>query len=294
MVVATMLRRRGRSPVYARNDWAALRYIDETTIPTAQGFAEYHGISKTTVGPVIEQLVKSGFIERRTCPEDKRVKLLSLTPSGKVYLRKDPLNALARRFSNRISPQECDVVGSAICLLSSQSQQWFIDECPICARARNYLETTTDARDRRRRAKNDAIHAQNPYSLIRALYLISSCINKAGATQDMMRREWDALRYFNTAKPSVATLPAFSSHQGITPAAASLTITDLIDKGYLEKQKNPDHPRSPRIAVTAAGRTLARRDPNSKIAAVLASEFNSDELAVIGRAMAVIVKRPPT
>src|ERR1700751_1665897 len=55
--------------------------IDATRLSAVIAF------DRSTLGNVIERIETKGFIERRPSPEDKRVKLLTLTKSGATLLR---------------------------------------------------------------------------------------------------------------------------------------------------------------------------------------------------------------
>lgn len=288
-VIATILRRRGRSPIYAGSEWAALRYIEETPIATMQGFAKNLAITKATAQPALELLTINGLIERRTNPQDRREKLLSLTRAGKSRLRDDPLRALAGRVSKRLSLEESECTRSAIDLLACEPSKWFIGDCPQCARARDLLKSGLRG-DGHPSPKQDASLERKSYILLRVLYAFSPCIDKAGATKELTRREWDALRYFNLCVPSAATLGAYARYQNVTIGAASLTIVELREKGYLGKQKQPDNSRVAKIVVTRIGKYLARRDPSLKIAAVLEDNFDSEELGAVWRGMLCILE----
>ena len=58
-----------------------LSRIDES--PRQADIAEAMGIERPSVAWLIDQLSTSGLVERRECPDDKRVKLIYLTDKGR-------------------------------------------------------------------------------------------------------------------------------------------------------------------------------------------------------------------
>lgn len=54
--------------------------------PTLVKISQIIGISGATATTLADRLIKKGLIEKETSPEDKRAKLLSLTPKGEEYL----------------------------------------------------------------------------------------------------------------------------------------------------------------------------------------------------------------
>ncbi|WP_249030120.1 MarR family winged helix-turn-helix transcriptional regulator [Tannockella kyphosi] len=54
--------------------------------PTLVKISQVIGISGATATTLADRLIKKGLIEKKSSPDDKRAKLLSLTPKGEEYL----------------------------------------------------------------------------------------------------------------------------------------------------------------------------------------------------------------
>ncbi len=65
--------------------WAyvVLSALADAVAPTQAALAEAIGADKTRIIPVLDDLQARGLIERRADPDDRRARLLSLTPSGR-------------------------------------------------------------------------------------------------------------------------------------------------------------------------------------------------------------------
>lgn len=67
--------------------YAVLLRLDEndhhTPVRTQAALAESVGADKTRIIPVLDDLAARGLLDRRPDPQDRRVRLLSLTPEGR-------------------------------------------------------------------------------------------------------------------------------------------------------------------------------------------------------------------
>ena len=294
---SSFLHRPGRNRAYAGTDWAVLRFVadPENVNPTVQGFAVQHGLSKKTVGPVVEKLVDLNCLERRENAEDRRQKILFLTPKGEQARNQDPLLFLAENLVRRFSAGALEVFGRMIGELSSRSRDWAGERYPQFALAERRLGKSprasegADGEDESARAGGEAAPVRRAYDIICALSLISPCFEKALTGSGIKRKEWAALRYFGAvANRADATLRAFARDNAVTLAAASVVVTDLAGRGYLKKDD-----KTREITLTAEGKSLLTDDPNLKIAAILEGGFNASELADIERIIeAILTSRP--
>ncbi|WP_333889930.1 MarR family winged helix-turn-helix transcriptional regulator [Mycolicibacterium gadium] len=75
-------------PVLAEHDvsmwgYAVLLALDESPVRTQAALAEAIGADKTRIIPTLDELQAKGYIERHADPDDRRVRLLSITDSGR-------------------------------------------------------------------------------------------------------------------------------------------------------------------------------------------------------------------
>jgi DNA-binding MarR family transcriptional regulator len=75
-------------PVLAEHDvsmwgYAVLLALDESPVRTQAALAEAIGADKTRIIPTLDELQTKGHIERHADPDDRRVRLLSITTSGR-------------------------------------------------------------------------------------------------------------------------------------------------------------------------------------------------------------------
>lgn len=71
------------------------------------------------------------------------------------------------------------------------------------------------------------------------------------------------------------TVPSAARRLGLAPQSVQRVVSDLVATGHLEALPNPDHARSPLIAMTAAGREAL---------ACLFEHSDHDRAAVLARA----------
>jgi DNA-binding MarR family transcriptional regulator len=80
--------------------YAAMVAIQENEGIDATRLSAQIAFDRSTLGNVLERLEARGFIERYPSPDDKRIKLLKLTPQGRAVTRR--AEAAVRRTQDRI------------------------------------------------------------------------------------------------------------------------------------------------------------------------------------------------
>ena len=75
-------------PILAAHDmsmwgYVVLNALDRSPVRTQAALAEAIGADKTRIIGTLDELQQSGFIERRPDPDDRRVRLLEITPAGR-------------------------------------------------------------------------------------------------------------------------------------------------------------------------------------------------------------------
>ncbi|MFD7161043.1 MarR family winged helix-turn-helix transcriptional regulator [Kribbella sp. NPDC059898] len=79
-------------PILAAHDvsmwgYVVLNALDDTPVRTQAALAEAIGADKSRIIGTLDELQRSGLIERTPDPDDRRVRLLSITPSGRTIRR---------------------------------------------------------------------------------------------------------------------------------------------------------------------------------------------------------------
>jgi DNA-binding MarR family transcriptional regulator len=80
--------------------YAAMVAIQENEGIDATRLSAQIAFDRSTLGNVLERLEARGFVERYPSPDDKRVKLLRLTPQGRAVIRR--AEEAVRRTQDRI------------------------------------------------------------------------------------------------------------------------------------------------------------------------------------------------
>jgi DNA-binding MarR family transcriptional regulator len=86
-----------------------------------QDLAKCSGISDSGASRRLDQMVKAGLIDRRSCPTDRRGVYAHLTPAGKVGLAKAHavfLRSLDRNFARHLETDDADAMTAALSRLS--------------------------------------------------------------------------------------------------------------------------------------------------------------------------------
>lgn len=86
-----------------------------------QDLARVAGISESGASRRLNQMMKSGLIDRHSCPTDRRGVYAHLTAKGKSAYEKGHevfLRSLDRNLGNQLEPGEADVLRAALARLS--------------------------------------------------------------------------------------------------------------------------------------------------------------------------------
>lgn len=75
-------------PILAAHDvsmwgYVVLNALDRSPVRTQAALADTIGADKTRIIGILDELQQKGYIERRPDPDDRRVRLLEITPSGR-------------------------------------------------------------------------------------------------------------------------------------------------------------------------------------------------------------------
>lgn len=79
--------------------YIVLLALDRSPVRTQAALAEAIGADKTRIIPVLDELQAQGHIERRPDPDDRRVRLLAVTKSGRAV--KDAVQTAIQRGEER-------------------------------------------------------------------------------------------------------------------------------------------------------------------------------------------------
>src|ERR1700727_2540963 len=64
--------------------YVVLNALDRSPVRTQTALAEAVGADKTRIIGTLDELQEAGYIERRPDPDDRRVRLLEITPAGRA------------------------------------------------------------------------------------------------------------------------------------------------------------------------------------------------------------------
>jgi len=79
--------------------YSVLLALDESPVRTQAALAETIGADKTRIIPTLDELQAKGYIERHADPDDRRVRLLAITETGREV--KDLVQAAIQRGEER-------------------------------------------------------------------------------------------------------------------------------------------------------------------------------------------------
>jgi DNA-binding MarR family transcriptional regulator len=91
--------------------YVVLNALDRSPVRTQAALAETVGADKTRIIGTLDELQERGYIERRPDPDDRRVRLLEITPAGRAV--KNAVQADIQRGEERwlaeLTAEECSV-----------------------------------------------------------------------------------------------------------------------------------------------------------------------------------------
>ena len=119
------------SRVYARRyrigvpEWRVLVTLGQFGVMTGKAIGAHTHMHKTKVSRAVANLEKRKLLARRTNREDMRESLLSLTATGRAMYEELAPHALdfARRLTEILTPQDCEVFDRALARLTERSAQ---------------------------------------------------------------------------------------------------------------------------------------------------------------------------
>jgi DNA-binding MarR family transcriptional regulator len=87
---------RGPRAIHA-GQWAVLRYLARAgrQARTVGGVASYLGVTHAPASRAVASLARKDFVTVKADPEDRRIRRVDLTASGRALLDHDPVNRLA-------------------------------------------------------------------------------------------------------------------------------------------------------------------------------------------------------
>lgn len=88
--------------------YAAMVAINELPGIDATRLSAQIAFDRSTLGNVLERLEARGFVERYPSPDDKRIKLLKLTPQGRAVIRRaeDAVRRTQERILAPLAPKD--------------------------------------------------------------------------------------------------------------------------------------------------------------------------------------------
>ena len=88
----------------------------------------------------------------------------------------------------------------------------------------------------------------------------------AANASNLKEAQWSALRYLSKANPSARTNRAFAAYHQTTTGTVAVTFKALVDKGLVEKKRDPSDGRLTRFNLTQLGRQTLKDDPINVLA----------------------------
>ncbi|MCW2561087.1 MAG: transcriptional regulator [Mycobacterium sp.] len=88
--------------------YVVLSALDQSPVRTQAALAEAIGADKTRIIPTLDELQQKGHIERRPDPDDRRVRLLEITQSGRDVKNavQDDIQRAEERWLSELTAQE--------------------------------------------------------------------------------------------------------------------------------------------------------------------------------------------
>jgi DNA-binding MarR family transcriptional regulator len=88
--------------------YSVLLALDHSSVRTQAALAEAIGADKTRIIPTLDELQDKGYIERRPDPDDRRVRLLAITESGRTVKDtvQDEIQRGEERWLGTLSPND--------------------------------------------------------------------------------------------------------------------------------------------------------------------------------------------
>ncbi len=110
----------------ARTQWQVLARLQRAGTLTQKQLQQGMRIESATLTCIVDALAGKGWLERSDSAEDRRVRVLSLTPSGRERLAKipDPYIGLEERMLEGVPPQSAARVKKALDTMIGNLENW--------------------------------------------------------------------------------------------------------------------------------------------------------------------------
>ena len=298
--VAATLHRDGRRATYSRTEDGALRFIASNQPATIMEIGRHLGVNSSTISPALKRMERKGLVGKSANPNDRRSLLVYLKENGAFALQNDPLYSLANRLQTTFEADDVTLINRSVEILGAGASKWGGGNCLCCpenaplsiTEKKQRSTQTSDLIPQRRPMPGWNQHATLPHpdatKAVTSLARIAPCIVRAGSTEKMSRRQWDALRFYSVVHRQPATVGAYANHQLLGYPAAAHSVNELLARGYLKLM--PKKARANRYTISPGGRLMMHRDPNGSIAAVLAEAFIPKDLHRVTSVMYKILR----
>jgi DNA-binding MarR family transcriptional regulator len=130
-------------------EWAVLRFLAHANrfSRTPSALASFLSTTRSTASQISAVLQKKGLVDRRTSAQDKRSITLGVTPQGKKFLARDPINALRDQIASLGLDDQSrlrDALRRALVQLDANQRRHYADTCSKCI----FLAETRSGKDR--------------------------------------------------------------------------------------------------------------------------------------------------
>jgi MarR family transcriptional regulator, temperature-dependent positive regulator of motility len=116
------LRQRGYADVRLSHS-AVFGYIDRAGTRVVE-LADRAGMTKQSMGELVDDLVAKGYLERQPDPLDRRAKLIVLTSQGRRHIRaaQAEITAIEARYGAQLGRQRLESLRTALALLAGATR----------------------------------------------------------------------------------------------------------------------------------------------------------------------------
>lgn len=119
------------------------------------------------------------------------------------------------------------------------------------------------------------------------LETVAQVLHLKGYAHGLNPAQWAALRYF--ARAGGRTVTEFTKHYGTTKGTASSTVSALVRKNLLARERSLEDQRSHLVQVTPEGELRLRDDPHRDLHSAIRDLDAAEQLALVS-ALEVVLK----
>jgi DNA-binding MarR family transcriptional regulator len=123
-----------------------------------------------------------------------------------------------------------------------------------------------------------------PHTVAGLVERLSHSVHGEAYRDGLKPAQWSALRYFAKANRFSRTTSAFANYHGTTAAAASQTITSLVEKALLRRTRDTVDKRKHHLNLTAKAFGLLGSDPIAGLTRA-ATALDHGELKALARCL---------